>query len=68
MPAPEKRIEKLEARSERQLATIGKLKNQIADIKAKRAAARSAKASPRSSKPAAKRRKATRSTQASASA
>lgn len=68
MPAPEKRIEKLEAKSERQLATIGRLQEKIADMKAKSAASRAAKASAKPARTAPKRRKSTRSQSASASA
>jgi hypothetical protein len=67
-----KQIEKLEARSERQLAMIGKLKGKVADLKAKRASARSAKAAgkaaPSPKRAPAKRRKPARSTQTSATA
>ena len=67
--ATERRVEKLEAKTLRQAATIDKLKERIAAGKAKRAEARAAKATPRAAVARTpKRRKAPRTAQASASA
>jgi chromosome segregation ATPase len=72
MNASEKRVEKLEAKIERLEGTNTRLKGAIADLKARRAANRSAKAkvgaSARSARTAPKGRKSTRRSQPAAAA
>jgi hypothetical protein len=72
MNANEKRVGKLEAKVERLEGTNSRLKDMIADLKAKRAAQRSAKAKPvastRGARTAPKRRKSARSSQPAAAA